>query len=283
MKRIAALLGIIALIVCSSVISGAQSSDKETIIRVAGADSMFFRVRLLGKLFTKANPSIKVDVSQGGTMDSGIKAIVGGQADLAMASCSLLPEEDKLASEKGVKLVERVIGYGGITIIANSSAGVDRLSVDDVKKLFIGEYTNWKEVGGADLPVKVIRTDENHPGTLAFMQRDFLQKPFTPKAVVTSTFPSVVAKVADTPGSIGFVRIRETTESPVVRKNPKIKVIPISRSKATVPVMPSRETVADQSYPLLRPYLVYYASTAKPEAVKFADYLVKKGWGPQDL
>jgi phosphate transport system substrate-binding protein len=283
MKRLVALLGIIALIVCSAVISVAQTAEKETIIRVAGADSMFFRVRLLGKLFTKANPSIKVDVSQGGTMDQGIKAIIGGQADLAMASCALLPEEDKLAAEKGVKLVERVIGYGGLTIIVNASAGVDRLSVDDVKKLLTGEYTNWKQVGGADVPVKVVRTDETHPGTLAFMQRDFLQKPFAPKAVVTSTFPSVVAKVADTTGAIGFVRIRETTESPVVRKNPRVKVIPISRSKATVPVMPSRETVADQSYVLVRPYLVYYLSTAKPEAIKFADYLVKKGWGSQDL
>jgi phosphate transport system substrate-binding protein len=283
MKKLVALLGIMALIVGSAVVSGAETQEKETIVRVAGADSMFFRVRLLGKLFTKANPSITVDVSQGGTMDSGIRAIIEGKADLAMASCTLLPEEDKLAAEKGVKLVERVIGYGGITIIANATAGVDRLPLDDVKKLLTGEYTNWKEAGGADSPVKVIRIDESHPGTYSFMQRDFLQKPLSPKATATSTFPSVVAKVADTPGAIGFVRIREITESAVVRTNPNVKVIPISRSKATVPVMPSRETVADQSYPLVRPYLVYYVATVKPDAVKFADYLVKKGWGSQDL
>lgn len=250
---------------------------------MAGCDSMFFRVSLLGRLFTKANPSIKIDVSQGGTMDSGIRAIIDGQADLAMTSCLLLPDEDKLAAEKGVKLVERLIGYGGITIIVNSAAGVDRLCLNDVKKLMVGEYTNWKQAGGADAAVKVVRTDARHPGTLAFLQRDFLHKPFTPNAIVKSTFPSVVATVTDTPGAIGYVRIREITESRVVRENSRVKVVPISRSAATVPVMPSRKTVADESYSLVRPYLIYYLSSAKPQAVKFADYLVKKGWGSQDL
>ena len=198
MKRLVAFLGIIALIVVSSTISWAQSKGGDTIVRVAGADSMFFRVRLLGRLFTKANPSTKIDVSQGGTMDSGIRAIIDGQADLAMTSCLLLPDEDKLAAEKGVKLVERLIGYGGITIIVNSAAGIDRLCLDDVKKLMVGDYTNWKQVGGADAAVKVVRTDAKHPGTLAFLQRDFLHKPFTPNAIVRSTFPSVVAAVADT-------------------------------------------------------------------------------------
>jgi phosphate transport system substrate-binding protein len=283
MKRLMALLGIIALIIGSSAILWAEPKAGDAVIKVAGADSMFFRVRLLGKLFTKANPSLTVDVSQGGTMDSGIRAVINGEADLAMASCPLLADEDKLAAEKGVKLVERVIGYGGITIITNASAGVDRLTMDEVRKLMIGEYTNWKQVGGKDAPVKVVRTDESHPGTLVFLERDFLHAPFVPQAIVTSTFPSVVAKVADTPGAIGYVRIRETTESPVIKTNPRVKVIPLSTSKSTVPVYPDRDTVSNHSYPLVRPYLVYYLATAKPDAVRFADFLMKKGWGSQDL
>ncbi|MFH1113379.1 MAG: substrate-binding domain-containing protein [Pseudomonadota bacterium] len=283
MKKLFALLGAIALIVASSSVSWSQPKGGETTVRVAGADSMFYRVKLRAKLFTKANPSVKIDVSQGGTMDSGIRALIEGQADLAMASCVLLPEEDKLAAEKRVKLVERVIGYGGITVVVNSDTGVDSLCVDDVRKLMVGEYANWKQVGGADLPVKVVRTDARHPGTLAFLERDFLRKSFAPHAIVVSSFPSVVATVADTPGAIGYVRIREASESPVVKSNPRVKVVPIARSASTIPVMPSRKAVEDQSYCLVRPYLVYYLSTAKPEAVEFADYLVKKGWGAQDL
>jgi phosphate transport system substrate-binding protein len=282
MKKHTVFFGVLLLIV-SAVSSLAQTQDQQATIRVSGADSMFYRVKLLGKLFQKIHPLVNIDVSQGGTMDSGIRAVINGEADVALASCSVNEGEDKLAVSKGVKLVERLIGYGGITIIANVSAGVERLTLDEVKKIFEGQITNWKEVRGTDTPIKVIRTDETHPGTLAFLQRDFMKAPFIAQATVVSSFPGVVATVADSPGSIGYARIREITESPVVRNNPRVKVISLGRSQSAVPVYPSRETVLDHSYPLLRPYFIYYSTTAKTPAVQFADFLVKKGWGTQDL
>jgi phosphate transport system substrate-binding protein len=282
MKKHTVFFGVLLLIV-SAVSSLAQTQDQQATIRVSGADSMFYRVKLLGKLFQKIHPLVNIDVSQGGTMDSGVRAVINGEADMAMASCSVNEGEDKLAVSKGVKLVERLIGYGGITIIANASAGVERLTLDEVKKIFQGQITNWKQVGGADTPIKVIRTDETHPGTLAFLQRDFMKTPFIAQATVVSSFPGVVATVADSPGSIGYARIREITESLVVRNNPRIKVISLGRSQSALPVYPSRETVSDHSYPLLRPYFIYYSTTAKTPTVQFADFLVKKGWGTQDL
>ncbi len=283
MNRHAALWGTMLLLIVSAVALLAEAQGGGEVVRIAGSDSMFYRVRLLAKLHAKTNPSVTIDISQGGTMDSGVRAVVNGEAELTMASCALTDEEVKLAEAKGVKLVERVIGYGGIAIIANASAGIERLAVDDVRKIFTGEFNNWKQVGGKDAPIKVVRTDETHPGTLAFLQRDFMKAPFTAQATVTSTFPSVIATVADTPGAVGYVRVREVAESPIIKRNPHLKVIPLGRSKATVPVLPDRETVADHSYPLVRPYFVYYKTTASKAAVDFAEFLVKKGWGPQDL
>jgi phosphate transport system substrate-binding protein len=255
----------------------------ESVIKISGSDSMFQRIRLIGRLYQKSHPDMSIDVSQGGTMDSGIRDVIDGKADLAMASCSMRPDEDKLASEKGVKLVERVIGYGGITILVNSSAQISSLTLNEVKGIFSGQYKNWKQVGGTDAPIKVVRTDESYPGTLVFLENDFMRGPFVSDAIVVSTFPSVVAKVADIPNTIGYVRIRETTESPVVRTNPRVKVVPISLSKSGVPVSPERATVADHSYPLLRPYYVYYSLNAKPSVAHFVDFIVKQGWGPQEL
>ena len=282
MKRHMVFFGVLLLIM-TAVSSLAQAQDQQTVIRVSGADSMFNRVKLMGRLFIKTHPLISIDVSQGGTMDSGVRAVVNGEADMAMASCVINESEDKLAVSKGVKLVERLIGYGGITIIANASAGVEQLTLDEVKKILAGQITNWKQVGGTNTPIKVVRTDETHPGTLLFLQRDFMKAPFTAQATVVSTFPGVVATVADIPGSIGCVRIREITESAVVRDNPRVKVISLARSKSAIPVYPSRETVADYSYPFVRPYFIYYSTTAKNPTVQFADFLIKKGWGSQDL
>ncbi len=283
MRKFSAAVGIILLVIGSTTSAWTEPKGDESIIRISGSDSMFQRIKLLGKLFEKNHPGISLDVSQGGTMDSGIRDVIDGKADLAMASCSMSPGEDKLAGEKGLKLVERTIGYGGITILANESSGISSLTLNEVKKIFLGEYTNWKQVGGTDAPIKVVRTDESYPGTLAFLQNDFMHGAFPSGSIVVSTFPSVVATVADNPDSIGYVRIRETTESPVVRTNPRVKVVPLSLAKSAVPVLPDRDTVANHSYPLLRPYFVYYRTTAKESVPQFVDFIANKGWGAQEL
>ena len=281
MKKLIVLLTITLLLLSVLSISLlAQTQGQENVIRVAGANSMSSRAKDLADLFKKADPSVTIQVATGGLVDSGILAVINGEADMAMASCTIPEKEDNLAVTKGLKLVERQMGFGGIAIIANSSAGVQNLALDEIKNIFTGQITNWKQVGGSDKPIKVIRTGDKHPGTLIFLEKNFMQAPFTSQATVVSTFPELVASVAGTIGSIGYVRIREITESPIVKNNPVVQVISVGRTKATLPVYPSRETVADHSYPLLRPYYIVYSETSKKVVVRFADFLVSQGWGP---
>jgi phosphate transport system substrate-binding protein len=200
-----------------------------------------------------------------------------------MASRPLTVKEDQEAVKKGVELVERLIGYGGIVIIVNPSNPVNELTVDQVKKIFKGEYTRWDQVGGRDQFITVVRQDDTqHPGTYLYMIDDFLGGPFADKSIALSTFPSIMNKVSTTPASIGFVRQRDAFESPIAKKAP-IKVLKIKRTPALVGVMPSRETLADSSYALRRPYYLYYSTKAGADVVKFADFIVSKGWGSQDL
>ncbi len=127
-----------------------------------------------------------------------------------------------------------------------------------------------------------IEDDTQHPGTYLYMIDDFLGGPFADKSIALSTFPSIMNKVSTTPASIGFVRQRDAFESPIAKKAP-IKVLKIKRTPALVGVMPSRETLADSSYALRRPYYLYYSTKAGADVVKFADFIVSKGWGSQDL
>jgi phosphate transport system substrate-binding protein len=279
MKKLIVLLGITTLLLNVQA-ANLLAQGQENVIRVTGADSMVGRIKALADLFKKTEPSVTVEVVPGGKVGSGILTVINGEADLAMASCTIPQEEDNVAMTKGVKLVERPIGSGGIAIIANSSAGIQNLALSEIKEIFTGHITNWKKVGGSDKPIKVIRTGDNHPGTLIFLQKEFLGAPFTSQATVVSTFPAVVDSVAGTIGSIGFVRIREIAESPIVRNNPLVQVISVGRSKSILPVYPSREAVSDYSYPLLRPYYLVYSATAKKAVVKFADFIVSQGWGP---
>jgi phosphate transport system substrate-binding protein len=280
MKKLIVFLAITVLLIVSSVSLLAQTQGQENLIRISGANSMSSRVKALVDLYKKANPTVTIEVATGRLVDAGIVAIINGEADLAMASCTIPEKEDNLAVTKGIKLFERQMGFGGIAIIANSSEGIKNLTLGEIKNIFTGQITNWKQVGGSDKPIKVIRTGENHPGTLLFLEKDFMHAPITSQATVVYSFPEVVDYVAATVGSIGFVRIREIAESPIVKSNPGVQVISVGSVKSTLPVYPSREAVADRTYPLLRPYYIVYPEKAKKAVVQFADFLVSQGWGP---
>ena len=284
MKRsLAITLGIVAIGVGIFALSHALAQSAVSVIRVCGADSMMGRMQILTKVFMKNNPDIKVEIVEGSLVDVGITSLIENKCDVAMASRSLTEKESAHAVRKDVEIVERLVGYGGIVIITHPQNLVNDLSVDQVRKIFTGEITRWDQLGGRTENITVVITDETrHPGTFVFMEHDFLRSKFTKDAVTLTQFPGVMAKVAKTPGSIGYVRIRDAFESkPKVRAS--IKVLEIKREGALVGVAPSREAVNDGTYPIRRPYYLYYNSKADGNIKKYADYLLGKGWGSQNL
>jgi len=259
----------------------ARAADGDA-VRVTGAGSMFGRVHTLSRMFMKESPGIRVEVSKEANVDAGIAALLEGRTDAAMASRRLTDEEKEAAKEKNVELAERLIGHGGIVIVAHPSNPLNDLAVEEVRKIFKGEYTRWSQVGGADEPIVVFRTGSTYPGTSFFMENDFLGGPFSDDATVVEEFSGVMRKVASTPGSLGYTRIRDAFESPAANEV-WVKVLDIARIRGGAAVAPSRATVKDGSYPVLRPYYLYLRGDAGKEAVEFTDFIMRKGWGQQGL
>ncbi len=284
MKRsLAITLGIVAIGVGIFALSHALAQSAVSVIRVCGPDSMLGRMQILTKVFMKNNPDIKMEILEGRLVDVGIHSLIEDKCDVAMASRGLTEKESELAVQKGVELVEQLIGYGGIVIITHPQNLVNELSVDQVRKIFKGEITRWDQLGGRTENITVVVTDESqHPGTFVFMQHDFLGSKFAKDAVALTQFPGVMAKVAKTPGAIGYVRIRDAFESKPKQRD-AIKVLEIRKMGALAGVMPSRETVNDGSYPIRRPYYLYYNSKTDGNIKKYTDFIVSKGWGSQDL
>ncbi len=284
MKRfLAVILGIAAIGVGIFALTHALAQSSVSLIRVCGADSMSGRMQILTRVFMKNNPDIKVELIEGSLVDVGITSLIENKCDVAMASRSLTEKESAQAVEKAVELVERLIGYGGIAIITHPQNLVNELSLDQVRKIFRGEITRWDQLGGRTENITVVITDESqHPGTYVFMENDFLHGKFTKDAVTLTQFPGVMAKVAKTPGAIGYVRIRDAFESKPKQRE-AIKVLEIKKMGALMGVLPSRETISDGTYPIRRPYFLYYNSKADGNIKKYVDFIVSKGWGPQNL
>lgn len=269
------------LVLCVMLFVTSALAQSET-VKVAGAGSMFGRVHTLSKMFMKDHPGIEIKVSKGATVDDGIAALLDGNTDISMASRRLTDEEKQKSEKNKLELVEVLIGYGGVVIIAHPETAVDALTTDQVKKIFKGESGNWGEVGGNSQPIKIFRAGQTHPGTVFFMEEDFLKAPFAKQTVVLDEFANVMRTVAKTPGSIGYVRIRDALESPVASEV-DVKILGIRAGSDSAAIMPSRETVKDGTYPIKRPYYLYHNKKASEDVKKFVSFILEKGWGQSSL
>lgn len=282
-KSSAIVLSVLLLGLALITVTFGQAETGKSAIRVKCPDSMVARIYSLSKIFMKDHPEIRIDFWKGSSVEGGIPALLQGATDVAMSTRRMTDQEIQAAVGLGKEFVERLIGYGGIVILTNRSNPLNSMTVEQVRKVLKGDYTRWNQVGGNDEPIKVFSVGSKHPGTRIFMEQDFLgEAPITDKAVTVEDFPTVMKEVAVIPGAIGYVRVRDAFESSAAREV-AIKILEIKQSAATVAVMPSRAYVGDGSYPLRRPYFLYFETKASPAVHKYAEFIVEKGWGPQDL
>jgi phosphate transport system substrate-binding protein len=248
-------------------------------IRIAGADSMYDRISGLCRLFMQDHPGVNIIVSKGSLVDEGMESLIGNDSDVAMASRKAAIGEKEAARAKGVELVEHLIGYGGIVIVTEPSNSLNQLSLEQVRKILKGEYTNWNQVGGNDKPIIVFKSGEKHPGTLMFIEAELLGgSRITEHATVLPDFLTIMQTVSKTPGAIGYTRIRDVFESPAESK-PEVKVLKIKKDNASPAITPSRETILNASYPIRRPYYLYTTTQSGNEVKSLVDFISSKGWG----
>lgn len=276
---------VVTLILALAAISAVdlESAVEGKVVRVASPGSMFGRMHTVSRLFMKDQPTIKVDFMRSVNVDASFSALLEKSVDVALTTRRITAAEDQSAKSKGLQLTGVVIGHGGIVIVTSPRNPVSELTVEQVQKIFTGGCLKWSEVGGANEPITVVKIGGDvYPGTLFFMQQDFLGgTPFAVNAATVPEFAGVLRKVAETPGSIGFVRIRDAFETPIALEM-SVKVLKIKKDASSPAVQPSRATIADAGYPIRRPYYVYYESNADANVMKYVEFVKKKGWGQQN-
>lgn len=273
---------VLALALFAAGFAEAQDGSNNFVIRVRGADSVAGRVDKLAKIFMKEHPQFNIIVS-GGSKEIGLSYLIDKTSEVAMAPRRATDQETKDAASKGVDLVERLIGYGGIAVVVNSGLPLDDLAVEQVQNILKGEHTRWSQVGGPDEPIELFMPGEIHAGTLFFIRNDLLGGAvITNKAENVGSFESILRKVGTTKGGIGLTRVRDALESSL-SANTQFKVLAIKKTADSSPVKLSRSAIADGTYPIKRPFFLYLDRRASPEVRQFVDFVVDKGWGPQRI
>lgn len=193
---------------CAKGVASNENQNEESLtgtISLAGSTSMEKLCEAMSESFMADNQGITVTVEYVGS-GAGIESLSKGSVDIGNSSRNLKPEE----LSNGC--VENVVALDGIAVIVDKNNGLTDISSDDLKKLYTGEIKNWKELGGADEAVVVIGREAGSGTRDAFEELLELKDKCDYAQQLDST-GAVLAKVASTPGAIGYVSLDVVDDS----------------------------------------------------------------------
>ncbi|MGF1693159.1 phosphate ABC transporter substrate-binding protein [Photobacterium kagoshimensis] len=248
-----------ALALAGSMAFNAAAVANET-ISVVGSSSVTPLMEVFGETYSKANPSVFVEV-QGPGSSAGIRAANDGSADLGMSSRNLKD------SEKSSELKEVVVARDGIAVVVHNSNPVKDLKKEDITKIYKGEITNWKQVGGEDKPIVVVTRDTASGTRGAFEDIMSLKKKIndikvsaiSQRAQVASGNGQLKTTVANNPFAIGYISLGTVDNS--------LKALSVDGHAPSVAAINSGE------YKVQRPFLVLYKTTKiNPASKTFLDW-----------
>ena len=207
-------------------VSGTVSTD--------GSTSMEKVIGALSESYMAANKDVTVNYNPTGS-GAGITAVQEGTCDIGLSSRALKDEE------KAAGLKETVLAYDGIAIIVHPDNPVSDLSIEQIAKLYTGEITNWKDVGGSDAEVVLIGREAASGTRDGFESITGTKDKCQYRQELTST-GDVITAVSQNPDAIGYASLAAIKDS----------VKALSVDGAT----PSETTVKDGSYPVQRPFVL---------------------------
>ena len=233
-------------------------------LTIKGSDTMVILAQNWAQAFMDANPGKVLQVSGGGS-GTGVAALINGTADLANASRPIKDKERKqLARRRGVEAKEFRVALDALAVYVPAANEIEALSIPQLKKIFRGQTTNWKDVGGEDRSI-ILYSRENNSGTYAFFKEHVLDN--EDFAATTQTLPgtaAVINAVSKDGGGIGYGGI---AYSEGVRT---VKVAPADGD----PVEPTMENATSGKYPLSRFLNIYSAGEPSGIVEEYLDFVL---------
>lgn len=225
-------------------LSGTVSTD--------GSTSMEKVINSLGESFMAMNKDVKFTYNPTGS-GSGIQAVSEGRCDIGLSSRALKDDE------KASGLVETVVALDGIAIVVNPESPVSDLDIDTIAKIYTGEITNWKGVGGNDAEIVLIGREAGSGTRDGFESITDTKDACQYRQELTST-GDVINTVSQNPDAIGYASLSAVGDS--------VKALTVGGVEAT------EATVKDGSYVVQRPFVLVTKEGTKlsPAAQAFFDY-----------
>ena len=254
-------IGILVLSIVAVISACSQSDEDKTgtkgntyTLSISGSTSVGPLAEKLADKYVEIK-DIKIEVNQIGS-SAGITNATSGVSEIGMSSRDLKEEE------KANCLKETLVAYDGIVVVTHPSNKHKDLTMEQVKQIFTGEVTNWKELGGDDMEIVVVSREDGSGSRDAFQEIvDYSSSELVRSAIIASGNGNIKTTVAMNKHAVGFISFEYIDES--------ISTVDINGVEATA------ENVLQQTYSLSRPFLfVYKEEHLSTEGQQFIDYIL---------
>ena len=239
---------IATLIMAGALLATSASADEKLVMD--GSTTVGPIAKAFAEYYMSVNPDVNVTVSESGS-GNGAKSLINGVCDIANLSRFMKDKEFSAAVDNGIIPVAHVVAMDGLPVLVNPANSVGDLSVEQVRKIYQGEITNWKEVGGAAGQIVVISRDTNS-GTYETFHKlvmthkvdgEKVKEKIKDGAEYVGSNGAVRQRVQTTRNAIGFAGLGFVDKS--------VKALNINN------IYPSLDTVSSGQYPISRPLFMF--------------------------
>lgn len=284
MKREKILTYLLAvLVIVPMIFIGCKKKTDEvekTVITIKGSDTMVNLSQKWAEEYMKLHPEVSIQVTGGGS-GTGVAALLNKTTEIANSSRELKSAELEDAKSKGVTPFTYQVALDGIAVIVHPESKVDNLTIQQVSDIFSGKITNWKAVGGADMPITLYGR-ENSSGTYEFFKDHVLGK-VDGKQVDYSTSTQVLQgtaalgeAVARDKKGIGYGGVGYFAE-----RN-DVKILHIKKDENSIAISPSEnnkvnyDVIWSGDYSISRYLYCFTNGEATGKLKEFMDFIVSQ-------
>ena len=271
-RRFLAIILIVCILLsaCGTSSEGTSGAAASAYINNIGSDTIVNLALAWAERYQQEHPEVRISVSGGGS-GTGIAALINGTLDIANASRQIKPEEVKAAEVNGIEPQEHVIARDAIAVIVHPDNPVNQLTLEQISRIYRGEINNWQELGGEDRPIIRVSRETNS-GTHVYFLESVIRLGDSESKVIFSAdtllLPSsegIIAEVSENPNAIGYDGLGYVT--------PTVKVLALSKRLSGPYVMPSVETVNDNSYPVSRDLYMYTGQSPSAAVQAYLEWI----------
>jgi phosphate transport system substrate-binding protein len=261
MKRITAIITAASLLVAGIAALGAAARA----ITIKGSDTMVILGQRWAEVHMKKNPGTVIQITGGGS-GTGIAALINGTTDICQASRPMKQaERAKLKERYFTPGIEIPVAKDGLSVYLHESNPIAQLTIEQLGKIYMGETTNWKDVGGPDAEI-ILYGRENNSGTYVFFKDNVLEgKDFAPSVATLPGTASVVNAVSKDVNGIGY-------GGAAYAKG--VKYCKLAAATDSTAYAPTQEMVENGKYPLARDLYWYLRTKPDGDIKKLVDWVL---------